>query len=48
MASESAEKQGGGIVTGVHVRDIQWSNENKTLIQTDELEEFQVKAIIAA
>lgn len=48
VASESAEKQGGGIVTGVHVRDIQWSNENKTLIQTDELEEFQVKAIIAA
>ncbi|MDP9197530.1 MAG: NAD(P)-binding protein [Thermoproteota archaeon] len=48
MASESAEKQGGGIVSGVHVRDVQWPDENKTIIRTDELDEFQVKAIIAA
>ncbi|MFZ0317143.1 MAG: electron transfer flavoprotein [Nitrososphaeraceae archaeon] len=46
-ASESAEKQGGGIITGVHVSDIQWI-ENKTIVRTNELEDFQVKSIIAA
>ncbi|NDB45764.1 MAG: electron transfer flavoprotein [Nitrososphaeria archaeon] len=44
---ESAEKQGGGIIPGVHVRGISW-NDGKTTIQTDELDEFEVKAIIAA
>lgn len=48
LASEGAERQGGGIVCGVHVRDIIWTPDDKTIIQTDELEEFQVKAIIAA
>jgi electron transfer flavoprotein-quinone oxidoreductase len=46
-ASESAEKQGGGIITGVHVSDIQWIDD-KTIVRSDELEEFQVKSIIAA
>jgi electron transfer flavoprotein-quinone oxidoreductase len=46
-ASESAEKQGGGIITGVHVSDIQWVDD-KTIVRTDELEEFQVRSIIAA
>jgi electron transfer flavoprotein-quinone oxidoreductase len=47
VANESAEKQGGGIVTGVHVRNIIWQGE-RTIIETDELTEFEVKAIIAA
>ena len=47
QASESAERQGGGIVSGVHVRSINWQNE-KTVIETDELEPFEAKAVIAA
>jgi electron transfer flavoprotein-quinone oxidoreductase len=47
VASESAEKQGGGIVSGVHVRNILWQD-GRTVIETDELKEFEVKAIIAA
>ena len=46
-AGESAEKQGGGIIPGVHVKSITWQN-NKTIVETNELEEFEVKAIIAA
>jgi electron transfer flavoprotein-quinone oxidoreductase len=46
-ASESADKHGGGIITGVHVSDIQWI-EDKTIVKTNELDEFQVKSIIAA
>ncbi len=49
QAEESAEKNGGGIVSGVHVKNITWQNGiEKTIIETDELEEFEVKAIIAA
>ena len=47
LASESAEKHGGGIITGVHVSDIRWID-SKTIVKTDELEEFEVKSIIAA
>ncbi|HEY6404690.1 MAG TPA: electron transfer flavoprotein, partial [Nitrososphaeraceae archaeon] len=47
IANESAEKQGGGIVSGVHVKNILWQD-GKTIIETDELKEFQVSAIIAA
>jgi electron transfer flavoprotein-quinone oxidoreductase len=47
VANETAEKQGGGIVSGVHVRNITW-HQGKTIIETDELKEFEVKAIIAA
>jgi len=48
-ADESAQKCGGGIVPGVHVNDISYDNEKeRTTIQTDELDEFQVKAVIAA
>src|ERR687887_1291753 len=46
-AAESAEKQGGGIVTGVHVKSITWQKD-KTIVETNELDEFEVKAIIAA
>jgi len=47
QAVESAEKMGGGIIPGVHVKSISW-NGQKAIIQTDELDEFEVKAIIAA
>jgi electron transfer flavoprotein-quinone oxidoreductase len=47
IANESAEKQGGGIVTGVHVKNILWGD-GRTIIETDELKEFEVSAIIAA
>ena len=49
QAVESAEKLGGGIIPGVHVKSITWNEQNGTsIIQTDELDEFEVKAIIAA
>jgi electron transfer flavoprotein-quinone oxidoreductase len=50
-AGESAEKQGGGIVSGVHVRSVNWQGDKtatKIVIETDELEPFEVKAVIAA
>jgi electron transfer flavoprotein-quinone oxidoreductase len=47
-AGEAAEKQGGGIVSGVHVRSIGWTQDGLASIETDELEPFEVKAIIAA
>ncbi|MDQ5876934.1 MAG: electron transfer flavoprotein, partial [Thermoproteota archaeon] len=47
QASESAGRQGGGIVSGVHVRSLSWQDE-KTVIETDELEPFEAKAVIAA
>ena len=47
VANETAEKQGGGIVSGVHVKNITW-HQGKTIIETDELKDFEVKAIIAA
>jgi electron transfer flavoprotein-quinone oxidoreductase len=46
-ANENAEKQGGGVVTGVHVKNVKWEKD-KTILETDELEPFSVKAIIAA
>jgi len=46
---ETAEKNGGGIISGVHVRNIIWDDEKgKTIIQTDELDDFEAKAIIAS
>ncbi|HEX2013716.1 MAG TPA: FAD-dependent oxidoreductase, partial [Nitrososphaera sp.] len=47
-AAESAERQGGGVVSGVHVRSISWQDEGTAIVQTDELEPFEVKAVIAA
>lgn len=49
-AEESAQRHGGGIVSGVHVRSIGWQGDGdgKTIIETDELEPFEVKAVIAA
>src|SRR5689334_974709 len=46
-ATVSAEKQGGGIIPGVHVKSITWQND-RTIVETNELDEFEVKAIIAA
>jgi electron transfer flavoprotein-quinone oxidoreductase len=49
QAEEEATKHGGGIIPGVHVKSITWNEQNGTsIIQTDELDEFEVKAIIAA
>ena len=49
QAEENAQKFGGGIIPGVHVSFIKWDKKKQTsIIQTDELEEFEVKAIIAA
>ena len=47
QTTEIAQKYGGGVVPGVHVKEIRWEGE-RTIIQTDELEEVEVKAIIAA
>src|SRR5918993_2599305 len=47
QASESAERQGGGIISGVHVRSLNWQDE-KTVIETDEIDPFEAKAVIAA
>jgi len=47
QAVENAEKVGGGIIPGVHVNSISLDGQ-RTIIQTDELDEFEVKAIIAA
>ncbi|MDE1829813.1 MAG: electron transfer flavoprotein [Thaumarchaeota archaeon] len=47
QADEVAQKHGGGVVSGVHVSSIRWEGE-RTIVQTDELEEIEVKAIIAA
>ncbi|HJJ23391.1 MAG TPA: NAD(P)/FAD-dependent oxidoreductase [Nitrosopumilus sp.] len=49
QAEKAADKLGGGIIPGVHVKSITWNEQNGTsIIQTDELDEFEVKAIIAA
>lgn len=47
QAGENAEKQGGGIISGVHVSGVTW-NDDKTIVETNELEPFEVKAVIAA
>jgi electron transfer flavoprotein-quinone oxidoreductase len=47
QAAESAERQGGGIVNGVHVQSVS-RQKDRTVIETNELQEFEVKAIIAA
>ena len=49
QAEESAQKFGGGIIPGVHVSSMEWNRQtDSTIIRTNELEEFEVKAIIAA
>src|SRR5215216_5864040 len=45
-AQESAEKNGGGIISGVHVRSLSWQHQqqqqqnDRVIINTNELEEF--------
>ncbi len=46
-AEEAASRLGGGIVSGVHVSNISWQD-GRTVIETDELEPFEAKAVIAA
>ncbi|MER3407652.1 MAG: electron transfer flavoprotein, partial [Nitrososphaera sp.] len=48
QAGEAAERQGGGIVSGVHVRSVGWNKLGHAVIETDELEPFEAKAVIAA
>ena len=48
QSSEISQKFGGGIIPGVHVKSITWNEKGRAIIQTDELDEFEVKAIIAA
>jgi len=48
QAAESAQKFGGGIIPGVHVSSIESNSSGTSIIKTDELDEFEVKAIIAA
>ena len=48
QAGEAAEQQGGGTVSGVHVRSIGWTKSGLATIETDELEPFEAKAVIAA
>jgi electron transfer flavoprotein-quinone oxidoreductase len=44
-----SEKMGGGIISGVHLRSVRWEQGNSDIvIDTDELEPFRVKAVIAA
>src|SRR5215207_317345 len=48
-AQSVAEKLGGGIITGVHVRSLRWDGKrSKIIVETDELEEFETKVMIAA
>jgi electron transfer flavoprotein-quinone oxidoreductase len=48
-AQKAAEKLGGGIITGVHVRALRWDEKrSKIIVETDELEEFETKVMIAA
>lgn len=47
QGGENAERQGGGVISGVHVSGISW-NGDTTTIETDELDPFEVKAVIAA
>ena len=48
QSSKQAQKHGGGIIPGVHVKSITWDDKGRAIIHTDELREFAVKAIIAA
>lgn len=48
QATEASHKFGGGIIPGVHVKSITWNDKGRAIIQTDELDAFEVKAIIAA
>jgi len=48
QATEISQKLGGGIIPGIHVTSITWNDKGRAIVQTDELDEFEVKAIIAA
>lgn len=47
QADEAAQRHGGGIVQGVHVKSVRWEGD-RTIVETDELEEIETKAVIAA
>jgi len=48
QATETSQKFGGGIIPGVHVKSITWNDKGRAIIHTDEIDAFEVKAIIAA
>jgi electron transfer flavoprotein-quinone oxidoreductase len=48
QATEVSQKFNGGIIPGVHVKSITWNDNGRAVIHTDELDDFEVKAIIAA
>ena len=48
QAVEKAQQFGGGIIPGVHVNSISWNSEGRAIIQTNEIDEFEAKAVIAA
>ncbi|HSB83828.1 MAG TPA: NAD(P)/FAD-dependent oxidoreductase [Nitrosarchaeum sp.] len=48
QATEASQKFNGGIIPGVHVKSITWNDNGRAVIHTDELDDFEVKAIIAA
>ena len=48
QSTEASQKFGGGIIPGVHVKSITWNDNGRAIIHTDELDDFEVKAIIAA
>ena len=47
-AMRVAETLGGGIISGIHVNRLSWMDDTNIIIETDKLEPFQVKAVIAA
>lgn len=47
-AMQAAESLGGGIISGIHVKRLSWIDDANIIVETDELEPFQVKAVIAA
>ena len=48
QAIETSQNFGGGIIPGVHVNAITWNEMSNAIIHTDELDDFEVRAIIAA
>ncbi|MCH7560368.1 MAG: FAD-dependent monooxygenase [Thaumarchaeota archaeon] len=48
QSADISQKFGGGIIPRIHVRSITWDDNGRTVIQTDEIDEFEVKAVIAA
>jgi electron transfer flavoprotein-quinone oxidoreductase len=48
QATQTSQKFGGGIIPGVHVKSITWNDQGHAIIHTDELDAFEVKAVIVS